>query len=140
MVSTVQDYDVEIRAKEEALPDEDTEKPLRCSFCRLSYEQVDYLIGSPFNPEVTICGACVIHARFLLDKRESERRRGNKQEMNPEDRGLRCPFCNKALEEVACLLTSPTTTEGAICDECVAFAESLMDNSRASKRKGTQPG
>jgi ATP-dependent protease Clp ATPase subunit len=138
MVSTVQDYEVEVKERE-ALPDERTERPLRCSFCRLSHEQVDHLIGSPFNPEATICGACVMHALFLLDSRESEERRGNKQEMNPENRGLRCSFCNKPLVEVKCLVVSPVTTEVAICDECVAFAESLLDNSRASTRKGTHP-
>ena len=68
MVSTVQDYEVEVKEKEEALPDERTERPLRCSFCRLSHEQVDHLIKSPFNPEATICSACVMHARFLLEQ------------------------------------------------------------------------
>ena len=129
MISTVQDYEVEV--KEEALPGERTERPLRCSYCRLSHEQVDHLIKSPFNPEVTICGECVMHALFSLGKHKSEGR-GNKREMNPELRGLRCSFCNKALEELAWLVTPPATTEVTICDECLAFAESLLDNLRAS--------
>jgi ATP-dependent protease Clp ATPase subunit len=58
------------------------DKPLRCSFCHKTQEQVEKLISSPSNyPDAYICSECVdVCNSILQDERKSKRKVTEKQE------------------------------------------------------------
>jgi ATP-dependent protease Clp ATPase subunit len=60
------------------------DKPLRCSFCHKTQEQVEKLISSPSNyPDAYICSECVdVCNSILQDERKSKRKVTEKQESN----------------------------------------------------------
>ena len=58
------------------------DKPLRCSFCHKTQEQVEKLISSPSNyPGAYICAECVDVCNSILhEERKSKRKVTGKQE------------------------------------------------------------
>ena len=56
------------------------------------------------------------------------------------EESLRCSFCHKSQDAVAKLISSPSDYPRAyICDECVAFCNSILEDDRSEAQPGAAP-
>ncbi len=87
--------------------DTDPTATIRCDFCNLGREKVNFLID---GPTAYICDGCVETCVDIIAKAVVGKREGKKPEP------IRCTFCQRSRGAVRKLATGPS---GSICDECV---------------------